>query len=190
MSAQPARSRSRLATAAFVFSACAFTSSACSSGPGPVFIATDEDFAPFRSWERVALGDQPLSGHPPGPRFGYLNHRAPAGASAYPVGTIIVKTVEPSSDFTQWDVFAMVKRGGNFNAMGAKNWEFFRLKIDPGGTPYILSRGITAFDPSMDGGGYFGPVAGALADLCNSCHGTAASAATDHVLSPLLVPGK
>ena len=83
----------------------------------------------------------------------------------------------------------MAKRGGDFNPEGAFNWEFFRLRI-VGDTPHIISRGLTAIDPDADGGsGYFGGLNAGFVDMCNSCHGTTASAATDHVLSPALQPG-
>lgn len=155
-----------------------------------VFIALDSDFASFRSWPSVALGSDPLPGHPPGPRFGYLNHAAPKGAKAYPVGTIIVKTIEPvGAPDTGWEIFAMGKRGGDFNPEGAKDWEFFRLKI-LGDTPHIVSRGLTAIDPDDDGGGgYFDQLGNAFVNMCNGCHGTGDSAKTDHVLSPALQPG-
>src|SRR5262245_4827739 len=162
----------------------------CEQGHNLTFIALDSDFADFRSWKRVPLGDAPLVGHPPGQRFGYLNHAAPRGATAYPVGTLIVKTVEATPVPEQWEIFAMGKRGGNFNAGGARNWEFFRLRFG-GGVVHIVSRGLTAIDPEADGGGgYLGNLESGFADLCNGCHGTPASAATDHILSPALQPGK
>lgn len=157
---------------------------------GRTFVAVDSDFASFPTWKRVPLGSDPLAGHPPGPRFGYLNRATPSGATAYPVGTVIVKTIEPpGSDPSSWEIFAMAKRGGNFNPEGARDWEFFRLRI-AGGQPHIVSRGLTAVDPDGDdGGGYFDDLANAFINMCNGCHGTPASAATDHVLSTALQPG-
>ncbi len=32
-------------------------------GAAPIFIALDSDFAPFKSWTRVSLGDELLAGH-------------------------------------------------------------------------------------------------------------------------------
>ena len=155
-----------------------------------VFIALDSDFAPFESWPMVLLGSEPLAGHPPGPRFGYLNKRAPKGAKEYPVGTMIVKAVEPPGvPDTSWEIFAMAKRGGDYNAEGAKNWEFFRLKVLANEKPHIVTRGLTAADPDDGGAGYFDQLGNDFIDMCNGCHGTKASAATDHVLSPLLQPG-
>jgi hypothetical protein len=158
---------------------------AISCGPeasGGTFIAFDRNFEGFQSWERFSLGDSALPGHPPGPRFAYLNRRPPRGATEYPVGTVLVKTVEAGTP-QQWELFAMVKRGGDYNAMGAVGWEWFLLRLDAGGKPYVLSRGI---NPSSDGHGYGAGVA--TGPTCNSCHANAAAATTDHVLSPQLEP--
>jgi hypothetical protein len=170
--------------------ALALLGGGCEKGHDATFIALDSDFASFRGWTRVALGSDPLPGHPAGPRFGYLNRAAPKGATAYPVGTMIVKSIElVGSDAAEWDLFAMAKRGGNFNPEGAVGWEFFRLRII-GDTPHILTRGLSAIDPDDGGSGYFDGLSGAFVNMCNGCHGTAASGATDHVLSPLLQPGR
>ena len=74
---------------------------------------------------------------------------------------------------------------------GALNWEFFRLRIPSATRSHIISRGLTAIDPDCRwcGGGYFGNLNAGFVDMRNSCHGTTASAATDHVLSPALQPG-
>src|SRR5678816_722926 len=93
---------------------------------------------------------------PSGDAVGYLNHRTQA--SAYPTGTMIVKAFLPS-----WELFAMAKRGGGFNAKGALGWEFFRLKL-VNDTPVIVSRGIFAWDPDGDGGVGYGS-AGTVLDL-------------------------
>ena len=156
-------------------------------GAAPIFIALDSDFAAFQSWTRIPLGDELLAGHPPGPRFGYLKQRAPAGSRAYPVGAMIVKTVESGAP-EEWEVFGMVKRGGNFNRDGALDWEYFLLRLTPAGVPVIVSRGTRPTDPS-DGGaaGAYSAIAGIIG--CNLCHATRTSAETDHILSPLLAPG-
>lgn len=155
--------------------------------PNAVFIALTGNFRGFQRWTRVDVGSTPLAGHPAGPRFVYANHAPPSAGSAYPVGTILVKTVESSADPTRWDIFAMVKRGGGFNADGARGWEFFRLVMTSDGVPAISGRGV---DP--DGGEYNNPGATPVADAgevrCNDCHGSAA-AGTDHVLSHALQPG-
>jgi hypothetical protein len=153
----------------------------CDNPPHHVFIALDRDFATFRQWERVDLGDEQIAGHPAGHAYAYLNQRT--RDAAYPAGTMIVKAFEPS-----WELFAMAKRGGGFNDKGARDWEFFRLKL-VSDTPVIVSRGIFAFDPDSDGGVGYGSTGSVLDALCNSCHGTPESAATDHVLTPALRPG-
>jgi hypothetical protein len=154
---------------------------ACSGSPAPVFIALDRDFAPFRTWEQVDFGDDSIPGHPQGQSYGYISHRTKN--RSYPVGTMIVKAFVPS-----WALFAMAKRGGNFNPEGALDWEFFRLEL-VNDTPVIVSRGIFAYDPNDDGGVGYNAAGNVLNSLCNGCHGTPASAATDHVLSPQLRPG-
>ena len=45
-------------------------------------------------WYDSVTGFAPLAGHATGPRYVYVNRRAPAGATAYPAGTVIVKTIE------------------------------------------------------------------------------------------------
>ena len=50
------------------------------------------------------------------------------------------------------------------------------------GMPLIVGRGIFAIDPFDDGGVGYGVLTNAVDGLCNSCHGTPESAATDHVL--------
>jgi hypothetical protein len=116
----------------------------CDNVPQPVFIALDRDFAPFRRWESIDLGDEQIQGHPAGHAWDFINQRT--RGSRYAVGTVIVKAFEPS-----WELFAMAKRGGGFNPKGAVDWEFFRLKL-VGDTPVIVSRGIFAVDPDSDAG--------------------------------------
>jgi hypothetical protein len=163
----------------------------CDSTPtGEVFIALNGDFAPFRTWSRVFVGDGPLDGHPAGPRYGYVKQKPPAGATEYPVGSIIVKTVERGTTPQEWDIFAMAKRGGQFNSAGASNWEFFTLKITAGDVPLIVSRGTNPVDADADGGagGSYQDTSG-TGVTCNRCHGLAGTERSDHILSPLLIPG-
>jgi len=163
-----------------------------------VFIALQRDFVDFRSWQKFSFGDFPLEGHPIGPRYGFVKQVLQPGEKAYPIGDIIVKTVEtpPSPSPSpwpspvpeqQWDVFAMVKRGGNFNAEGAKNWEFFTLRINLNGVPVILVRGTDASDvPTGSGHGYVGVTGNII--QCNGCHGAPNVAQYDYVLNPELQP--
>jgi len=162
-------------------------------GTGDVKIALDSDFAPYASWPSTYLGDQPVAGHPVGPRTGFVNMKAPPGATKYPVGTIIVKEIQTmnSTDKTMWDLFAMVKRGGGFDQGGALDWEFFILRLTADGVPVIVDRGSNPSDAaSADGGadhGYGDSTAGGV--TCNACHGALGADQHDYILSPLLQPG-
>jgi hypothetical protein len=149
------------------------------------FIALTADFRAFQSWPRTAVGTVALPEHPAGPRFAYANRPPPAAGMGYPVGTILVHTIETSADPQSWDVFAMAKRGGGYNANGAVGWEFFRLGMSADGVPVILGRGLNPSEGhSYGGGGATTQMAG-----CNTCHGAAVGDASDHILSPLLRPG-
>jgi hypothetical protein len=158
-------------------------------GQGATFIALDHDFAGFQGWYQAALPYNPLSAtvDPTGAHVGFLNRRPPAGATRYPVGTMIVKAVEPSDDDTTWELFGMVKRGGGFNAGGASDWEYVLLRVAADGNPFITSRGLAPSDDGSDmGSGSYAP--GGAAGGCNLCHGDKAYAGTDHVISPPLFP--
>jgi hypothetical protein len=170
--------------------AAALAAVGCGGTSGPTMIATVTDFAPYASWESFNLGDAPLPGHPPGPRTGFRNAPAPAGAKKYPVGTIIVKQIQTngSTDITTWDLFGMVKRGGDYNEGGAVDWEFFILHLNDAMVPSISERGTAPADPSTDGGAdSYGTAMNG--QTCNVCHGMLGSDQTDHILSPLLQPG-
>lgn len=159
----------------------------CDDSPA-VFIALQSDFAEFESWQSYPLSQAPLSGHPDGPRVGFLNKIPPHGSTTYPVGSIIVKEVQSTAaagDFTQWALFAMVKRGGGYNSDGARDWEFFLLQFNKNRVPVIVSRGLAP--SSADGGDIYQNATGAGL-RCNYCHAALDTEKTDHILSPLLVP--
>lgn len=149
--------------------------------PG-TFVAFDRDFLAYTTWPRTDLGTLSLAGHPPGPRWVHLNRPLPAGATAYPVGTILVKVVQAEPDPTQWVLFGMVKRGGTYNAGGAAGWEYFVLRLSREAVPFILSRGIA---PNLIGAPY--TVGDGIG--CNSCHGTEDAREFDGILTPSLRPG-
>ncbi|HEY2745067.1 MAG TPA: hypothetical protein VGL86_10610 [Polyangia bacterium] len=162
-----------------------------SGGGGPTFIALASDFDGFTAWYSAALPPNPLSAtvDPAGTHVGFLNRRPPLGAKSYPVGTILVKAIEPAADETTWEMFGMAKRGGGFNTGGADadGWEYFLLRVDGDGNPYITSRGLMpANDGSDMGAGAYAP--GGAAGGCNYCHGRDAYAPTDHIISPPLIP--
>ena len=150
-------------------------------GTSNTFIASETDFHPFMSWKRTQVGDAAVvGGHAAGPRFAYVSGE-PSGGS-FPVGTLIVKTVE-LGDPTTWTIHARAKRGPGFNENGAVGWEWFEL-TPASGTVQIDWRG--AVPPA--GHGYeslpgLGSTSSTDAD-CNSCH--ALSPATDYILSPAL----
>ncbi len=166
----------------------------CSNGPsssssGDTYIAFGSSFAGYEKWEKFDLaaaespgdGGIPLSdagcaaGHDTSAnRVGYLSQRPPKGSKEFPVGTIIVKEMQKPTAESGWQVFAMVKRGGGYNASGAKGWEWFEIKKDAN-LPLIVWRGV---GPPA-GEGYGAPACGG----CNSCHGAAAG--NDFVVSPV-----
>jgi hypothetical protein len=179
----------RIVTHGLLIAAAALCLAGCTEGhSSDTFIALPADFEPFRSWPRHFLGDGPLEGHPAGPRYGYVKRRP--GASAYPVGAIIVKTVERGTTPQDWDIFGMAKRGGDYNSGGAAQWEFFTLRINDRNVPVILESGTNPSDGDTDGGtGHGYTDTNNTGVTCNRCHGGSATAHTDHILSPLLQPG-
>jgi hypothetical protein len=145
---------------------------ACSSGEGDsssisassnsCFLAFAAQFDGFRSWtsyhyEGTDEGDGGV--HVAGPRTEYVNRPPPRGSTAFPVGTIIVKEVG-AGDPANHHLFAMAKRGCDFNAQGAKDWEWIELtEAAPGAT--VLWRGVGPPAGETYGGDPTG---------CNSCH--------------------
>jgi hypothetical protein len=78
----------------------------------------------------------------------------------------------------------MSKRGANFNPTGAAGWEYFELKLNNQGTPYILWRG-----DKPPTGEQYKLLLGASAmpsteGDCNGCH----SAGPDGILGDDLLP--
>jgi len=140
------------------------------------FVAYGGQFTDFRTWPSHHMDSADDVGgqtHVSGPRTEYINTLSEAGAdeaglddaavgpassTEFPQGTIIVKEIE-SADPTTHHVFAMVKRGCDFNPSGAKGWEWFELSAGSigEGKENILWRGTT---PPDDKG---------FAD-CNGCH--------------------
>lgn len=178
--AVPQRSMSR---AWFAALACV---AACGGAAAPAddtstvgqFIAYSPDFADFRRWESFQLPDAPELGvvHLAGPKTDYLNKPPPAGSTEFPKGTIIVKEVDVGA-IADRQVFALVKRGGTYNAAAAPGWEWFELTNDATGTmPSIHWRG---FGPPLGSEVYGGDP-----NACSDCHSNAKS--NDYVQSPPL----
>lgn len=128
------------------------------SGPRDPFIAFAQDFRGYGGWEKLFIKgdplDDPIHG---GDRTIFVNRRPPKGSGQFPVGTIVVKRMESAGG----QIFAMVKRGGGFNAEGAAGWEWFRI-VDAGGEIGIAWRGMSPPDGESYGGGPGG--------VCNGCH--------------------
>ncbi len=176
-----------LAALCFACGGSTTPSETCDADAGPcVFIALASNFDGYRGWPHVDAGVGADTGpdggdfHAEGVRTAYINQlptrSADAGLSEFPVGTMIVKTQEHLNDGGTGHTFAMVKRGGGYNANGAHNWEFFEVQDDGGSPVTIVWRGITP--PAGEGYG------GTSGGTCNTCHQNAA--ANDFVQTPAL----
>jgi hypothetical protein len=121
----------------------------------------ERDFQTFRDWGSIEL-DTAEGGetHPTGPQRTYVNALPVELSAEFPAGTIIVKDATPGGERRR--LFAMVKRGGGYNAGGAKGWEWFELEERDDHSVAIAWRGLGA----PDGEEYGGDPSG----TCNSCH--------------------
>ena len=146
------------------------STTSCDSGAEAVdsrqpFIAFLTDFKGFHSWtshdseSTIATG----AAHT-GPKRTYINKMPESGADEFPVGTIIVKEGNlDKPEYQDHQVFAMVKRGGEFNSTGADGWEWFELLLSETGDVYSVEwRGV---GPPLLGGYGSDPNSG-----CNECH--------------------
>ncbi len=149
-----------------------------SAAQATTFIALDRDFVGFETWQSFDLGETIVEGLPYGRRVLYVSAMPPAGASEFPIGTKLVKVFEdPELPRDQWDIYAMVKRGGGFNGNGAVNWEWFELVRDSAGQPSAEWRGT---EPPA-GRNYRCLLTTNASPDCNACH--AASRSNDFVNS-------
>jgi hypothetical protein len=148
--------------------------------PGALFIALQRDFGPMLSWSEYPAGVEPLEGHPPGSRVLHVNHLPDPGSSTFPVGTVIAKSVQEGPR-SQWLIHAMVKRGGDYNRLGARGWEWFELQLNDDDVPIIIWRGETP-----PNGERYGCLTGDCEDApdCNQCHQDAIG--NDFVMSSAL----
>lgn len=168
----------------------ALTLSACGESDAPtsaaivepeVFIAFERDFAGYARWTTFDRGEDRV----PPTHLGrtstiHIDRVPPRGSARFPVGTRIVRVERSEAAPSEWEVHAMVKRGGGFNAEGARGWEFFELVLDPTRQrPSIRWRG----EGPANGDGYRPPEGGDILS-CNHCHGAATY--NDSVLSPAL----
>lgn len=136
------------------------------------YVATDDSFSDFQSWELAAEEQGPDPALGPAhhgndstvTRYIYFKDSQSPSNGTYPLGTIIVK--ESMNDaMSVHETTAMVKRGNNFNPSHG-DWEWFMLAPD----------GKIATDE--DGN----PMRGAdlMGGMCNGCH---SAATTDYVFS-------
>lgn len=140
--------------------------------PPQEYVATDDSFSDFQSWQLAAQENGPDPALGPAhhgndstvTRYIYFKDGQSASGGTYPLGTIIVKE-SMNTDMSVHETTAMVKRGNNFNP-GHNDWEWFMLAPD----------GKIA----MDGDG--NPMRGAdlMGGMCNNCH---SAATTDYVFS-------
>jgi hypothetical protein len=154
------------------------------TAPPSTFVAFARDFASFRAWERHPIEGAMLPiGTAPGPAFVYASRRPARGEHRWPIGSMLVKTIE-NGDPSGWTIHAMAKRGVPFNGAGAAGWEFFELRWGEDGELAIVWRGLGP--PSGHGYAAMGRDAGseAIPLVCNDCH--AAAWQSDGVLTPAL----
>lgn len=138
------------------------------------FIPNASNFQDFQTWP-VAVHRTDMSGRP---MSLYANQAVPSEGYEFEKGTIFVKTVEIGSGISDWEVHAMVKRGGNYGQHGAPGWEFLNLRALDTGAVVILDRG--------DGTGlshYSDPTEMTGSDsVCLDCHGDAGD--NDYIMAP------
>ena len=159
---KPGLSRDAATTVPGTYDAGSDAANPARDDPSQVFVAFAKDFVGFRDWQHyeVTIEDDAGPQHPEEVLVEYINKLPPSGASEFLPHTIIVK--EPKSP-PSLSFFAMVKRGGNFNPDGARNWEWFELQnIDNGGI-LIVWRGVGPPNDDEYGGD---PNGGG----CNDCH--------------------
>ena len=149
--------------------------------PAAVFIAQQGDFADFEEWTAFEIEKSAQHGAAKGVVTEYLSEMPAPDSEAFPVGTMIAKTVETDAGVAP-EIHAMVKRGGTFNQRGAVGWEYFELQKNSKGTPVIIWRGTQP----PNGERYkdlLNPDANMMEADCNDCH---ADSPNDAVLSDVL----
>jgi hypothetical protein len=152
-----------------------------SGSAAKVFIAQQRDFADFEDWTAFETVKNGEHGGAKGMITEYLSELPEPDSDAFPVGTMIAKTVETDAGLAP-EIHAMVKRGGTFNPRGAVDWEFFELQKNDKGTPVIIWRGTQP----PNGEHYknlLNPDANVMEADCNACHSVSHN---DAVLSDAL----
>jgi hypothetical protein len=132
------------------------------------YIPQQSDFRDYEDWMRFDTAVMGEHAGTVGTITEYLNRLPDKGADEFPVGTMIVKTVQPE-DGPAPAIHAMVKRGGTFNKHGALGWEYFELAKNEKGTPTIVWNGPTP----PNGEKYKNllmPDSNMMEADCNGCH--------------------
>jgi hypothetical protein len=151
-----------------VATGCSTTAAGDAGASGAIVLADSASFSCFRNWPSTP-GVGPAGAPDPsaatdggihaGPMTTYINMKPPHGSTSFPVGTIIVKE-QNDPPLMQRQIFAMVKRGGDYNAAGAVNWEFFELQnMDSCNVSIVWSRIPLGTDPYASN-----------PNVCNDCH--------------------
>ncbi len=162
-------------------------------GDNECFIASSEDFQNFMSWQHYHLTTSFMENnvHSSGPRDVYINQCPPAGATEFPVGTIILKVInqpgqpgQPEPGLEGKSVFAQVKHGCGYNAQGAPGWEWYDLKtslngLQPGDPVEIV---WSNFQAPLN---MYGATGIAGQNQCNDCHSTM-GAGNDSIITSAL----
>jgi hypothetical protein len=129
------------------------------------------DFNGFHDWismPAVAPPGSPTGPHALGPMTLYIKKLPPKGSTAFPAGTLIVKETQ-ETDVTKRQTFALAKRGGDYNAAGAKGWEWFQFTNRVDGTVFQRWRGLGP--PPVDATGDTDCTGyGGDPEVCNGCH--------------------
>jgi hypothetical protein len=122
---------------------------------------------PDASADTIAAADG--GPHSFGPMISYINQKPLPGSTTFPVGTIIVKEAT-DGPLTSHKIFAMEKRGADYDPTGAVGWEWFELQnLDDSHVTFVW-RGL---------GPPNGETYGGNPATCNDCH--AGAKANDYV---------
>jgi len=153
-----------------VFGLCALLSACSGSGASSEepsstsFLAVAADFRGYRSWPAFDVSAEAVivGIHDGSTVTEYVSALPPSGSTEFPLGTLIVK--EAIGGTMEHELFAMARRGGNFNSTGARGWEWFELvNLEDGKDSVKINwRGFGPPLGEMYGGD---PNSG-----CNMCH--------------------
>lgn len=151
----------------------------CTAAPEP------PEFVGVSHWTSFDRGVDPAHpDDPTGHSTVYVDRLPPSGATAFPVGTHILRVMGSGDDPTLWEAHGLVKVGGDFNAGGAVGWEYYGLDLsrDADGELVAATRWHGVGPPDGDGYAHLGDAGPVLG--CNHCHGAATW--NDSVIGPEL----